>query len=367
MTILLFIVILVALIVVHELGHFFAAKLSKMRVDEFGVGYPPKAWGIRRGETEYTLNWLPFGGFVKIYGEDGLDVPRGDRERAFSSRPKWQQALVLVAGIAMNLAFAWLLFSITLAVGTPRVLTPEEAAAAPDAVLTVADVLPGSPAEQAGLIPGDSIVSAAHGDTTFNSSLPEAFTAFVSASEMDAPLVLTVRGLNQEVDEVAVTARRGVIPTHADQLAIGVSLVTVGTVSVPWWQAPYEGLLLTIEVTKQTAVGLAHFFASIFTLTADLAQVSGPVGIAGAVGNASEGGITPLLALTAVISVNLALINLIPIPALDGGRLLFVLIEAITRRPIKASVAGAVNAVGFMLLILLMVVVTVNDIFKIAT
>lgn len=366
MTIFLFIVILVALIVVHELGHFFAAKLSKMRVDEFGVGYPPRAWGIRRGETEYTLNWLPFGGFVKIYGEDGTDMPRGDKSRAFSARPKWQQALVLVAGIAMNLVFAWLLFSVVLAVGTPRALSPEEAAVAPDAALTVAGVLPGSPADEAGIMAGDTILSASQGEARFESYAPEAFTEFVGDASQDQPVMLSVKSLSQEVDEVQVVPETGVIPGNEAQAAIGVSLITVGTISVPWWQAPYEGLLLTIEVTKQTAVGLAHFFASIFTFTADLAQVSGPVGIAGAVGNASEGGIAPLLALTAVISVNLALINLIPIPALDGGRLLFVLVEAVTRRPIKASVAGAVNAVGFMLLILLMVVVTVNDIFKIA-
>jgi regulator of sigma E protease len=123
--------------------------------------------------------------------------------------------------------------------------------------------------------------------------------------------------------------------------------------------------LITWEVTKQTAVGLVHFFASVFTLSADLTQVSGPVGIAGAVGNASDSGISPLLTLTAIISVNLALINLLPIPALDGGRLLFVAIEAVTRRPMRPQVAGAINAIGFGFLILLMVAVTVSDIFKI--
>lgn len=365
MDILLFIVVLVALIVVHELGHFFAAKLAKMRVDEFGIGYPPRAWGIKRGETEYTLNWLPFGGFVKIFGEDLDSSDAKDSHRAFSARPRWQQALVLIAGIAMNMVFAWLLFSITLGMGTPRALTPEQALIADDAVLTVSNVLPNSPASNAGLVPGDVILSVEAAEGTYADADPQQFTAFVAADTTLSPLVLEVRGSDNEVRMVEVAPRAGVIAGEPSRPALGVALVTVGTIAVPWYQAPIDGLVLTWEVTKQTAVGLTHFFASIFTLSADLSQVSGPVGIAGAVGNASDNGLASLLALTAIISVNLALINIIPIPALDGGRLLFVGIEALTRRPIQPVVANTMNALGFGFLILLMLVVTVSDVFKI--
>ena len=146
MTIVIFILVLVALIVVHEFGHFVVAKLSKMRVDEFGIGYPPKAFGKKIGETEYTLNWLPFGGFVKIFGED--PEPGAARDpRAFSSRPRILQAAVLVAGIGMNLLFAYLLITATLTMGTVRALSPEEARSAPDAELAVASGLPDSPAD----------------------------------------------------------------------------------------------------------------------------------------------------------------------------------------------------------------------------
>jgi regulator of sigma E protease len=364
MDILIFIAVLVVLIVVHEFGHFVAAKLSRMRVDEFGVGYPPRAWGIKRGETEYTLNWLPFGGFVKIYGEDGAEKGP-ESHRSFSARPKWQQALVLVAGIAMNLLFAWILISITLAIGTPRALSPEEAFRAQDITLAVSEVMPESPAAQAGLRPGDMILSVESADGAFEGFDPSTFTSFIAEDRGGDPLTIRVQGVDGEVRTVEASPATGVIAADPNRQALGVALVTVGTLAVPWWQAPWDGLLITWEVTKQTAVGLVHFFASVFTLSADLTQVSGPVGIAGAVGNASDSGISPLLTLTAIISVNLALINLLPIPALDGGRLLFVAIEAVTRRPMRPQVAGAINAIGFGFLILLMVAVTVSDIFKI--
>ena len=363
MTILIFILVLVALIVVHEFGHFVVAKWSGMRVDEFGLGYPPKAWGKKFGETEYTLNWLPFGGFVKIHGEDPEEGKDPD-PRSFSAKPRALQALVLVAGIAMNLFFAWILLSTVLALGTTRALSPDEIAKAPDAELAVASVLPGSPAALAGLLPGDVILSAEGPGGSYTGPDPVLFTALVAEDGAGVPMELSVRHGTQ-VKQVAVTPATGVIASNPDRYALGVGLATVGTVKVPVLAAPIEGAKLTWQLTKDTAVALVNFFASIFTLTADLSQVAGPVGIAGAVGTATNDGLASLLSITALISINLALINLLPIPALDGGRLLFVIIEAITRRPIKPSIANAVNTIGFGLLLLLMVVVTASDIFKI--
>lgn len=366
MTILIFILVLVALIAVHEFGHFVAAKLSGMRVDEFGLGYPPRAWGTRIGETEYTLNWLPFGGFVKIFGEDADETAQAPAPRSFGSRPRILQALVLVAGIAMNLVFAYLLISATLVMGTTRALTDEEAQRAPDAVLAVASVLPGSPAEQAGLAPGDAILSARSDARAFTGTDAAAFTSFVAEDAfVGESLSLEVRGADGEVRTVEAAPRTDVIAAAPERAALGVGLATVGTVSTPWWQAPIDGAVLTWELTTQTAIALAHFFAGIFTLSADLSQVAGPVGIAGAVGDASSTGFAALMTITALISINLALINLLPIPALDGGRLLFVIIEAVTRRPIKPSFANAVNGIGFLVLIGLMLVVTASDLFKI--
>ncbi len=361
MSILLFVVVLVVLILVHEFGHFLTAKAFKMRVDEFGVGYPPRAWGIKRGETEYTLNWLPFGGFVKIHGEDGTEgVPD---PRSFTSKPKWQQATVLVAGIVMNLVLAYVLLTGTLAAGMPRALAPEEVATATDTGLLVSAVLPGSPAEKEGVLPGDIIRSVDAVPGSFEGADTEAFSAYVGA--------LKGKTLGLRIDRngtpltISVIPVDGLIEVDKERAALGVSIAPLGTIAVPLLEAPIEGAKLTYEATKQTAIGLAVFFGGLFTFSADLSQVSGPIGIAGAVGSASQSGIVSLLTLTALISINLALINLLPVPALDGGRLLFVIIEAVTRKRIPATFAGIVNLGGFALLILLMLVVTASDLFKI--
>lgn len=365
MTILVFVVVLVVLILVHELGHFVAAKLSGMRVDEFGVGYPPRLWGKKIGGTEYTINALPFGGFVKIYGEDEVDPETLSSSQAFSAKSKIAQAITLVAGVAMNLLLAYVLITITLLMGTPRALTDEEIPRATDVRLMVASVLPGSPAETAGLKPGDSIssISGVPGAETFTSTSDDAFLAYIASDTAKAPLTFSIVR-SGEAQTLTATPETGVISNDPSRPALGVSVAPVGVLPQSVLQAPLDGAIYTWEITKQTTVGLLQFFGQAFTLSADLAQVSGPVGIAGAVGNAYAEGLAALLSIAAIISINLAVINLLPIPALDGGRLLFVIIEGITRRPIKPAFAAAVNGIGFAFLILLMIVVTGSDIWK---
>ena len=365
MEILIFIVVLVALIVVHEFGHFVAAKLSKMRVDEFGLGYPPRALTLAKaGETLYTLNWLPFGGFVKIYGEDpSLDKSRD--ARSFSSKTRLAQAFVLVAGVAMNALFAYVLIVGALISGTPRALAPDELAIARNAELAVANVLPGSPAARAGLLAGDTILSSEDGHVLYAGVDQVAFSKFVSDGQGNTTIALTVRHPSGEEETIFARPEAGVISTDPSRSALGVEVAPIGVVPLSLGAAITEGAVLTWGATVLTAEGLWHFFSGVFTLSADLSQVAGPVGIVGIVGTASSQGFGNLLTLMAIISINLALINLIPVPALDGGRLLFVLIESIIRRPIKPVVAHSVNALGFIFLILLMLVVTAHDIFKI--
>lgn len=368
MSIIIFILVLVALIVVHEFGHFVVAKLSGMRVDEFGIGYPPRAWGFKKGETEYTLNWLPFGGFVKIFGEDLEDkvgtTQQVQNPRAFSARPRILQALTLVAGIAMNLILAYVLITATLLLPTPRALTAKEVPHATQVEVAVAGVLPGSPAERAGLVPGDSLTDAATGSSSWSGSNADAFTDLVVSAGTTEVITLHVKRGN-EMKTFTLTPSAGMSPENPEKVALGVQLAVIGVLPISLAQAPVEGLLITANITQQTAVALVHFFGSLVTFTADLAQVAGPIGIAGAVGSASSQGIASLMAITALISINLALINLLPIPALDGGRLLFVMIESVTRRPIKPSIANAMNTIGFALLILLMLIVSAHDVFKI--
>ncbi len=368
MSILIFIVVIVALIVVHEFGHFVAAKLSGMRVDEFGLGYPPRAMIIAKmGETAYTLNWLPFGGFVKIYGEDPSTELRTDgaNARAFSSKSRFAQAFVLVAGVAMNLLFAYTLITGALITGTPRALSQSELAAARNAELIVANVLPNSPAALAGVIVGDTVVSAEDGHYAFSGADPAAFTEFIANGGGNATIALSVRHGSGEEETLFARPETGIIPSDPSRPVLGIEVAAVGVVPLSLGAALREGAVLTGEATRLTAVGLWHFFSGVFTLSADLSQVAGPVGIAGVVGSASAQGAGYLLSIMAIISINLALINLIPVPALDGGRLLFVIIESVIRRPIKASISHAMNAVGFVFLILLMLVVTAHDIFRI--
>lgn len=368
MTVLLFIIVLVVLILVHELGHFIVAKLSGMRVDEFGVGYPPRIWGKQFGETLYSVNALPFGGFVRIYGEDEVDEAVLGSSRAFSARPKFFQGLTLVAGVAMNLLLAYVLITATLLMGTPRALSDAEVPKATGVYLAVSEVLPGSPAATAGLKQGDEILSINRGRATetFNSTDPQAFVTYISGTSPDQTLNINVKRGSEDTFLVA-KPEAGVIASDPSRVALGVSVAPVGVLPESLLHAPIDGALYTWGATKQTAVGLVSFLAQAVTFRADLSQVSGPVGIAGAVGSAYAQGFASLLSIAAIISINLAIINLLPIPALDGGRLLFVIIEAIIRRPIKPSVAATVNGIGFALLLLLMVVVTGSDIWKLIT
>lgn len=365
MSILIFIVGIVALIVVHEFGHFVAAKLSKMRVDEFGLGYPPRAAVIgHMGETILSLNWLPFGGFVKIFGED-VDSENIRDVRSFSSKNRFKQALVLVAGITMNLLFSYVLITGALIAGTPRALAPDEIANARDIQLAVAGVLPSSPAAEAGLLPGDIILSAEDGHYVFDGVDSSAFTKFIVNGGGNTTIALSVQHASGVKELLFARPVVGIINSDLSRPALGVEVATIGVVPLSFNSAIVEGVVLTWGTIKITAAGLLHFFYGIFTLRADLTQVSGPIGIVGVVGDASVQGFGNLLSIMAIISINLALINLIPIPALDGGRLLFVIIESVIRRPIKPSVARAVNAAGFAFLVLLMLAVTAHDIFKI--
>lgn len=371
MSILIFIVVIVALIVVHEFGHFVAAKLSGMRVDEFGLGYPPRALVIGKiGETEYTLNWLPFGGFVKIHGENGLLDDVVDT-RSFTAKSRPLQAIVLVAGIAMNLLFAYVLITGALVAGTPRALGEGELANARDVKLAVANILPGSPAARAGLAAGDFIISAqgSTGQWSPSTSLgtgataPKSFSSFIAANGKEAVTLDIQRNGGKQI--ISTTPKQGIATSDPSRYALGIEIVTVGTVPISPGAALVEGASLTWGATKLTALGLWHFFYGIVTFSADFSQVAGPVGIAGVVGSAATQGLGDLLSLVAIISINLALINLIPIPALDGGRLLFVIVEGIIRRPINPRIVQSVNAVGFAFLLLLMFVVTAHDILKI--
>ncbi|MCK5059722.1 MAG: RIP metalloprotease RseP [Candidatus Pacebacteria bacterium] len=360
MSVILFILVLGVLILVHEFGHFIVAKRLGIRVEEFGIGLPPRAWGIKKGETIYSINWLPFGGFVKIFGENPEEktISEEDKKVSFAWKPKWTQAAVMVAGVVFNLIFAWLLISVTLISGTfasvelggATVENPE---------LMITHVAVNSPAEEAGVQAGDVILFLDDGKESLQDVDAETVSSFVASSQGEQITFLVKRGGEQVSMEVI--SREGII---SGRRAVGVSMSMVGLVKLPFHRAFIEGFKATVSLTQSAAVTLWFFVAGFFTGASSLSAIAGPVGIVGMAGDVASLGFVHLLSFMAFLSIQLAILNIIPFPALDGGRLLFLFIEVVIRKPLKPAFVQAAHGFGFMLLILLMLVVTWNDIMR---
>lgn len=355
-----FLAVLFVLILVHEFGHYITAKWAKMRVDEFSIGFPPRIFSWKRGETEYTLGAIPIGGYVKIYGENGEDAATSDTPRAFTHRPRILQAIVLVAGVTMNILLAFILFAATYMMGVTTAV--EEGSQSPSARLSVLSVLPNSPAAQAGLEPGDVIVSVASGSDASPALLPSEISNFISVREGSKLDIALLRG--DRMETVTVTPVIISVPGEADRARAGFVMGLVEKISYSPGESISRAAEDTVRGLKSITVGIVTLIGDSITGEADLASVAGPIGIAGLVGDASKFGLTALLSFTALISLNLAVINMLPLPALDGGRLLMVGIEAIIRRPLNPRYVGWVNLVGFGMLIVLMIIVSVNDIAR---
>lgn len=355
MTVVIFLLVLAVLIFVHELGHFLAAKLSGIRVDEFSIGFPPRIFSWQGKSTKYSIGMIPFGGYVKIYGEnpDEKITNAPDSYRAFSSKPRFIQAIVLLAGVVFNWIFAWFLISLIFIIGANKlpvdIAIPAENIK--DHKLLVVEVVPNSPAALAG-IPAESEIQGFKDNGVF-----------VPVSDIDA-----FRGYTNTHDVVTIVTKEGeytITPQDGvNGKTIGVQLTTTGTVQMPWYKAIWFGLKATASITWMMISQLWQLLSQAIQGNGNWDQVSGPVGIAKVLGDGAREGFGILAMFTAFISINLAIINLIPIPALDGGRLLFVLVESIIRRPISAVIQNRANLIGFALLMLLMLVVTVKDVMK---
>ncbi len=366
MSVLIFFLVLFVLVLVHEWGHFIAAKKTGMRVDEFGIGFPPKLFGKKVGETEYTFNALPIGGFVRIYGENAddaaLDAAEGsDVTRSFTARPRWAQAVVLVAGVTMNIILAWVLFVGALMIGVPSVV--DDTSASSEARLLIQSVIPESPAAAAGLVSGSYVESVSVQGETYDRLTAGSFQELTQKNK-GVGMVLTVVPPSGEETVIEVTPEQNAGGATGDRAAIGVSVSLVETQRESLSVALLEATTQTAYMLKAITVGIVTLVIDGIRGQADMSAVTGPVGIVGMVGDAAEFGFTSLLMFTAMISLNLAVINLLPIPALDGGRLVFVAIEAIRRKAISPLWVARVNTVGFVGLMLLMVAVTYRDIVR---
>lgn len=361
MGIILFIVIILVLVVGHEAGHFLAAKLSGMRVPEFGVGFPPKLWGKKIGETEYTVNALPFGGFVRIHGEEeGATDPD-----SFSQKPVIAQALTLLAGPFMNFVLGFLLFALAFMVGVPAVEGQYPSEDLGHVSVTVTEILSGSPAEKAGLAVGDHIAAIETKDGhSIDPLTPKSLISAIAAA--DGPVTLEViRGSGVSVtDRITISPAPGVIAADPSRRAIGIATDAIGIVRLPFFRAVAEGFNETVAGAVAVVAGIGSLIGGAFTFSGSLSGVAGPVGIASLTGSAAALGLGAVLSFAALISINLGVLNLFPFPALDGGRLALLAIESVARRKVPSRFANAINMLGFALLAILMLAVTAHDIFR---
>lgn len=348
-TVLLFLLVLGVLVLVHEAGHAVVARLIGCRVEEFGFGFPPRLFSRRVGETVYSFNLIPLGGFVRITGEDGGEA---DDPRSFARKSRPARIGVLVAGVVMNLALAVVLFAIIAGMGTTvPVQGSTEGLPLSQPRVEIVEIKDSPILTSAGIEIGDEIV------VIQGNPIPSAGEA--------AQRIRSFGGT-----ALSVTVRRGEtmhdltlnFPTpHIPGEPVGISLIDLATYRVSWWQAPIEGVRSTVRTVAVTGRALGTLARDLVMARTVPEDVAGPIGIATLVGTVSRHGILPLMELTAVLSVNLALMNILPIPALDGGRVLFVLFEMLGLRSFRGRPERFAHAVGFTVLMLLMVLITIRD------
>ncbi len=353
LTVVIFIVILSILVFVHELGHFFTAKKFGMGVEEFGFGFPPRVLKMfSKNGTDYTLNWIPLGGFVKIKGESGENA---EDEDSFAHKKIWKRFIVLVAGVSMNMILAWVLLSFGFGIGTPHVIDEAEAVNYPDSKIEVLSVIENSPAAGAGIAIGDQIIGV-DGIGVF--SIDE-FQKYILENS-DREITVEVK----RSDEYLEYKLKPIFEPEIDRPAIGVGLVRTAVISYPWYESIWQGAKATVFTTARIFSAFGGMIKNLFTSGSLGADVAGPVGIAVMTGQVVNLGFIYVLQFAALLSINLAIINILPFPALDGGRVLFLIIEKIIRRPVNQKLEAIVHNTGFMLLMLLILVVTFRDIGK---
>jgi regulator of sigma E protease len=359
LTIVVFILILGLIIFVHELGHFVLAKRAGVRIEEFGFGFPPRIFSIKKGETVYSLNLLPLGGFVKIYGEDGKKKGGSDEQRAFYNKPIGTRAKILIAGVTMNLLLAAFLLGLGYWIGLPSIVD-DEVSGLDEARVQITQVVFNSPAEEAGIKIGDTIRELRIGDYQLGIMKVGQVQEFIDAHRGEEIVVVIERG--SQILEKKIVPRL----THPkDQGPLGIALARTAIVSYPWYQALAKGIVSTVNLTWLIVVAFGKIIGQIITEGRIAAEIAGPVGIFNLTGQAARLGFIYILQFTAILNINLAIINVLPFPALDGGRLLFLGIEKIKGSPISQKVENFAHTAGFVILILLMIAVTWRDIARI--
>jgi len=389
MTVIIFIITIGVLIFVHELGHFVTARRNGIRAEEFGFGFPPRIfgfqryfdkkgkvkkwriiWGSKDGDdyneakdrqeikekkyekgTIYSLNWLPLGGFVRIKGEDGENKD----EDSFASKPAWPRVKVLVAGVVMNFVLAWFLIVIVMMLGIPE--AKESDMILEGAKVQISGVVDGSPAKMMGLKVGDEIALA---QKNFKIEKLEDIRQFIN-NNRGQEIILKIKRGKEDLELKGRPLER----VEENQAALGIFYSQIVMERYPFHKAIWESAKTVVEIIWAMLAALYSILKNLMIGGESVGmEVAGPVGIVVLTKQVADLGIVYLLQFVALLSINLGLINILPIPALDGGRILFILIEKIKGSPVSQKVEQAFHFVFFALLISLMVFVTYRDILK---
>lgn len=384
LTIITFVFTLGLLILVHEFGHFIVAKRAGAKVEEFGFGLPPRVFGFRKGETIYSFNLLPFGGFVKIYGEMGEEPEKAppkkkrliksivigdkpsksnvasDKKRAFYNQPLSTRVKIIAAGVIMNILLAACLLSFGHWLGLPTAVEDGDMTNVSSSKVQIVQVVSGAPADEAGIKMGDTILEVGNwvlGDKAVQTV--EEVQDFIWAYKGSEVALTVQRG--KEIFKTKVVPREDP-PEHEGPLGIALTKTTI--VRYPWYRAIYMGFLDTGRLTYLIVVTFGSLFWRLATTGRLAAEIAGPVGIFNMTGQVAQLGFIYVLQFISLFSINLAIINILPFPALDGGRLLFLAVEKIKGSPVSQKIERTVHTIGFGLLILLMLAITWQDIIK---
>jgi len=352
-TLILIIFFISILILVHEWGHFYSAQRLGVKVEEFGIGFPPALFSRMKNGVRYSFNALPFGGFVKIFGEHG----EGEKNKAsFASRPVWQRFIILAAGVFMNFFLAWVLFSLGAGIGIPQIID-EQTHGVPVSIIGVS---PRSPADHAGLRFGDQVIEMRG---------PDGVTLRIESEKDVRDVTAAYRG-----EEITIFAKRGNVlkefhitprvSSPEGEGPLGVSIAWLTVARSPWYEAPIDGLRTLGRSVLVTVEGLGLILSDLFSKGKVPAEVSGPVGIFFFAQDIRSLGFAYFLQFIGILSVNLGVLNFLPIPALDGGRVLFLIFEKIKGRRISPELENRIHTIGFALLIILTLLVTYHDIIR---
>lgn len=358
-----FIIIFSVLVLIHEWGHFAAARKAKIKVEEFGFGLPPQAKALfkdKRG-TVYSLNWIPFGGFVRLYGEDSSDPKVLKSKESFASKTLWQRTTVILAGVFMNFLLAWFLITIGFIFGTKPFLATnadferaiESGIVQAEQSFLIQDILETSPLMEVGVKENERIISLNGNKVSNETRLSELIKPSQDVS-------LTVRD-EEGIDRIVKVKSNEQGKIQA-VLSLENQVTEVKNISYPFYIAPFQAVYEVGRLSVLTTQMLGSVVSNLVGKFAVPEGVAGPVGIFKMTERHAEQGLMALIQFTALLSISLAVINVMPFPALDGGRFLFIIFELITRRKPNAKWEAIIHSVGFILLMVLILVITWNDI-----